>query len=103
MRKIWGFGQGVLAMAFALGAFTSSAGAESVLRVVPQNDLKILDPIFTTAQITGNHGNMIYDTLMSLDADLAPQPQMVESYGASPHRLLCSFTLRPRLKSTTSS
>ena len=49
------------------------------LRFVPHADLKILDPIWTTAYITRNHGYMIFDTLFALDADLKLWPQMVES------------------------
>jgi peptide/nickel transport system substrate-binding protein len=50
---------------------SSSAGplcahAQSVLRLVPQADLKILDTGQTTNNITSNHGYMIYDTLFSL-------------------------------------
>jgi peptide/nickel transport system substrate-binding protein len=33
--------------------------ASKVLRIVPQADLKILDPIWTTAFITRDHGYMI--------------------------------------------
>ena len=32
------------------------------------SDLKILDPIWTTAYIVRNHGYMIYDTLFAMDA-----------------------------------
>ena len=42
------------------------------------SDLKILDPIWTTAYITRNHGYMIYDTLFATDANGKVQPQMVE-------------------------
>ena len=45
----------------------------SVLRLVPQADLKILDTVQTTNNITSNHGYMIYDTLFSLDSKLEPQ------------------------------
>ena len=30
------------------------------------SDLKIVDPIFTTAYITRNHGYMVYDTLFAM-------------------------------------
>ena len=30
------------------------------------SDVKILDPVWTTAFIVRNHGYMIYDTLLSL-------------------------------------
>ncbi|MGI9475982.1 MAG: ABC transporter substrate-binding protein, partial [Hyphomicrobiaceae bacterium] len=47
----------------ALTAFSMPANAEKVLRIVPHADLKNLDPIWTTAYITRNHGYMVYDTL----------------------------------------
>ena len=53
-----------------VAGLASSAGAESVLRLVPQADLKILDTVQTTNNITSNHGYMIYDTLFSLDSKL---------------------------------
>ena len=74
------------------------AHAQSVLRVVPQADLKILDTVQTTNNITSNHGYMIYDTLFSLDSKLMPKPQMVESYTRSPDGLNWTFKLRPGLK-----
>src|SRR2546430_16693783 len=82
------------ALALAL-IFSSAAYAQSVLRVVPQADLKILDTVQTTNNITSNHGYMIYDTLFSLDSKLVPKPQMVESYAKSADGLNWSFKLRP--------
>ncbi len=72
--------------------------AQSVLRLVPQADLKILDTVQTTNNITSNHGYMIYDTLFSLDSKLVPKPQMVESYTKSADGLTWKFKLRPGLK-----
>jgi len=40
----------------------SIADAQTTLRVVMHSDLKIVDPIWTTAYITRNHGYMIFDT-----------------------------------------
>jgi peptide/nickel transport system substrate-binding protein len=68
-----------------------------VLRYVPIGDLKILDPIWTTAYITRDHGYMIYDTLFALDEQLQPRPQMVERYTASRDGQRWSFTLRDGL------
>ena len=48
----------------------TSASAETVLRVVPHADLKNLDPIWTTAYISRNHGFMIYDTLFAMDSEM---------------------------------
>jgi peptide/nickel transport system substrate-binding protein len=76
----------------------ASAQAESVLRVVPHADLKVVDPITVTAAITFMHGLMVYDSLLALDASLTPKPQMAESVAISPDRLTYTFTLRPGLK-----
>ena len=68
------------------------------LRFVPHADLKVLDPIWTTAYITRNHGYMIFDTLFALDADLKIRPQMVDKYTVSKDSMKWSFTLRDGLK-----
>src|SRR5688572_21616599 len=69
-----------------------------VLRFVPHADLKILDPIWTTAYITRNHGYMIYDTLFALDANLQLRPQMIDKFTVSRDNMKYSFTLRDGLK-----
>ena len=68
------------------------------IRVVMHSDLKILDPIWTTAYIVRNHGYLIYDTLFALDGKLEPQPQMVESWTMSEDKLTWTFKLRDGLK-----
>ncbi len=83
-------------MAFA-AAGACAQGDANVLRMVPQTDLKILDPIWTTAFVTRDHGYMIYDTLFGVDVSGKPQPQMVEKYTASPDAKVWSFTLRKGL------
>ncbi len=62
----------------SIAAIGAVQAQKDVLRVVPHADLKNLDPIWTTAYITRNHGYMVYDTLIALDAKLEPQPQMLE-------------------------
>ncbi|MET3496169.1 ABC transporter substrate-binding protein [Variovorax boronicumulans] len=79
-------------------AFSTGASGETVLRTVPSSDLKILDPIWTTANITRNHGLMIYDTLFAMDEKGTIKPQMVDKYTASPDNKVWTFTLRPGLK-----
>ena len=74
-------------------AFAGVAGA-TTLRVAPHSDLKIVDPIWTTALISVNHGYMVYDTLFALDGKLNPQPQMVERHAMSADKLTWTFTLR---------
>ena len=51
-----------------LAAVAAPASAETTLRVVMHSDLKIVDPIWTTAYIVRNHGYMVYDTLFAMDA-----------------------------------
>ena len=81
------------AAALAAPAF---AQAGRVLRYVPQTDLTVLDPVFTTAYITRHHSLMIYDQLFGLDATLRPQPQMVEAWEED--GLTWRFRLREGLK-----
>lgn len=88
-------GIGIAAVAVAM---LGSANAEKVLRVVPHADLKNVDPIWTTAYITRNHGYMVYDTLFAMDENLEVQPQMVDEYSVSDDGLTYSFTLRDGLK-----
>ncbi len=87
-------------LAIPMGAFalTAPASAETVLRVIPHADLKNIDPIWTTAYITRNHGYMVYDTLFAMDESLNPQPQMVDTYTTSDDQLTWTFTLRDGLK-----
>ena len=53
------------------------------LKAVMHSDLKILDPIWTTAYIARNHGYMVYDTLFALDDKLEVKPQMVDKWTMS--------------------
>ncbi|MBI1775752.1 MAG: ABC transporter substrate-binding protein [Proteobacteria bacterium] len=89
-------GLGAVALASVLAA--GSAGAESVIRVAAESDLKSLDPIWTTAAITAGHGFMVYDQLFAQNVKGEVKPQMVESWKASPDGLTWSFVLRPGLK-----
>ena len=61
------------------------------------SDLKILDPIWTTAYIVRNHGYMIYDTLFATDANGEVKPQMVDKHEVSADQLTHIFTLRDGL------
>ena len=94
------FVRGVLSAALlsaGLAGF-STASAETVLKVIPHADLKNIDPIWTTAYITRNHGYMVYDTLFAMDENLQPQPQMVDTWTVSDDKLTFTFTLRDGLK-----
>ncbi len=48
------------------------------LRFIPQSDLTIVDPVFSSVYVTRNHGYMVYDTLYGQDSDYQAQPQMAE-------------------------
>ncbi len=61
----------------------------ATLRFVPQANLTLLDPHFTTATVTANHAYYVFDTLFTCGRDGVPKPQMAE--GAR------SLRRRPRL------
>ena len=50
-------------------ARAQAASPAKTLRAVMQGDLRVFDPIWTTANITAYHGAMIYDTLFALDGN----------------------------------
>ena len=79
-------------------AGAAPAMAQTTLAHGGHADIKILDPIWTTALITRNHGYMVYDVLFAKDAELKIQPQMAEKYEVSPDKLTWTFTLRDGLE-----
>ncbi len=81
-----------------LGVSSVQAQGQKTLKFIAQADLRILDPIATTAYITRNHGYMVYDTLFAMDAKFNIQPQMVDKYTVSDDKLTYTFTLRSGLK-----
>ena len=83
--------------AAALAAIAVPAAAQTTLNVVMHSDLKILDPIWTTAYIVRNHGYMVYDTLFATDANGQIKPQMVDKYELSADKLTYTMTLRDGL------
>ncbi len=54
--------------------------ATNTLRFIPEADLAVLDPVWTTANVTRDHANLIFDTLYGYDAQYSIQPQMVEAH-----------------------
>ncbi len=69
----------------------------STLRFVPQANLTALDPVFTTAIVTANHGYYVFDTLYSNPADGQPRPQMAEGHDISPDGRTWRIRLRDGL------
>lgn len=87
------------AIAIAATFAASPATAQTkTIRAVMHSDLKVLDPIWTTANIVRNHGYMVWDTLFAMDEKLQPQPQMVDTWNLSDDKLTYTFTLRDGLK-----
>src|SRR5712672_730118 len=88
--------------AIAAGAALAATGPAwaqgKVLRFVQNGNLTILDPIWTTAYVTRNHGYFIYDTLFASDENNAVKPQMVDKYEVSPDKTVWTFTLRDGLE-----
>ncbi len=69
-----------------------------VLRFVPQADLAVLDPIWTTAYQTRDHAFLVFDTLFGQDAGYAAHPQMLETAVAEDDGLRWRLVLRPGLR-----
>jgi len=88
----------MVALSLAMwAALTGAVTAQTTLRMVSHADIKILDPIWTTAYITRNFGYMIYDVLFAKDASLEIRPQMAEKYAVSDDKLVYTVTLREGL------
>lgn len=89
-----------LGAAAALPPLARPALAQPVptLRFVPQANLVTLDPVWSTATITTNHGYYVYDQLFALDASFTPRPQMAEGAEVSADGRAWTIKLRPGLK-----
>jgi peptide/nickel transport system substrate-binding protein len=70
------------------------AAEQRVLRFVPQADLAAVDPVFTSAYVTRNHGYLVFDTLYGMDEHYRPQPQMVAGHTIDDDGKTWTFTLR---------
>ena len=97
MRGFAGAALTAAAVGFASLAVPALA-QQKVLKFIPQADLRILDPIATTAYITRNHGYMVYDTLFAINDKFEVKPQMVDKWEMSKDGLTYTFTLRNGLK-----
>ena len=88
--------------AMVAGAILSGAAPVmaqgKVVKFVQNGNLTILDPIWTTAYVTRNHGYFIYDTLFASDENNVVKPQMVDKYEVSADKTVWTFTLRDGLE-----
>src|SRR5262249_24374577 len=87
-----------ITLVMAVLGMADPSRCETVLRFIPQADLRALDPIWTSAYITRNHGYMGFYTLLRPDAKFQPQQEMVDSWRISPDKLVYTFSLRQNLK-----
>ena len=74
------------------------AATTRVLKFIPQSDVTVLDPIWTTAYVTRNHGFMLFDTLYGIDNSYAARPQMVAGHTVTPDGKQWTLTLRDGLR-----
>ena len=83
--------------ALAAWLAASPPAQAKTITAVMHSDLRIIDPGFTTAYITRDHGYMVYDTLLAIDENFKVQPQMAD-WKVSDDKLTYTFTLRDGLK-----
>ena len=83
--------------ALAAPGLVRAEGA-STLRFIPQADLVVLDPMWTTAYVTRNHGFMVFDTLFGQDAQYRASPQMLEGAATADDGKRWTLTLREGLR-----
>ena len=67
------------------------------LRFIPQANLTVLDPVWTTATVTFNHAWYVFDTLYATDSQGAHKPQMAEGHTVSDDGRTWRFRLRDGL------
>lgn len=68
-----------------------------VLTFVPQADIAVLDPVWTTTYQTRDHGFLVFDTLFGLDGAYRPQPQMAAGAVSEDDGRTWKITLRDGL------
>jgi peptide/nickel transport system substrate-binding protein len=74
------------------------AASATTLRFIPSIDLAFVDPIYAnSAQVSRNHGFMVFDTLYGMNTKLEVSPQMVEGHAVENDGLLWNLTLREGL------
>ena len=95
-RALLGAAGAVAAAPLAAPRLARASGA-ATLTFVPQADLAILDPVWTTATVTRNHAFLVFDTLFGQDHAFQPVPQMAEGASADAGGKDWTIKLRPGL------
>ena len=99
-RRFLQAGLAATAAVAAPGRLTAQSAppAAKTIRAVMHGDLTVLDPIWTTANMSAYHCAMLYDTLFGIDANLETKPQMVSKWAASDDKKTWTFELRDGLR-----
>jgi peptide/nickel transport system substrate-binding protein len=84
----------LLLAASAAGLLGPAPARAQTLKVAMGSDVKILDPIWSTAYIQRDFGYMVWDVLFALDDKFEVKPEMVETWDVSSDKLTWTFTLR---------
>ena len=90
--------QGAAAAALPSRFAIAQTDRSRTLNFVPQANLTLLDPIFTTALVTINHGWAIFDTLFGANTAQEVKPQMAEGHTLSDDGRTYDIKLREGLK-----
>jgi peptide/nickel transport system substrate-binding protein len=96
-RRLLAASGAAIGATLAAPSIVAAQGARE-LRFIPHADLASLDPVWTTADITRNHGNNVYDQLFGFDVEFRPHPQMLAGFTTSADGLTWELTLRDGLK-----
>jgi peptide/nickel transport system substrate-binding protein len=76
------------------------ADNQRLLKFIPQSDLAVLDPVWTTATVTRNHGYMVFDTLYGQSGQsdgFKATPQMIAGHTIENDGKTWKLTLRDGL------
>ncbi len=76
----------------------AAQGKARVMKFIPEGDPAIIDPIWTTATVTRNHGYLVFDTLYGQTDSFSIEPQMVDGHVVENDGLTWQLTLREGLK-----
>jgi peptide/nickel transport system substrate-binding protein len=68
------------------------------LKFVPQADIALLDPHFSSALVTRNHSHMLFDQLYGVDDAARPRPQMAAGHVIEDDGKTWNITLRQGLR-----
>jgi peptide/nickel transport system substrate-binding protein len=86
------------AVTLAAPRLARAAPDDRTIRFIPQADLTVLDPMWTTAYVTRNHGFLVFDTLFGQDSHYRPSPQMLDGFTTENDGKLWRLTLRDGLR-----